>query len=137
MLKGDRCGLSLVQALYLLLALLAFSMVSPMGRVSSQPSALVCISQSNDSCPSSEPRLAGEPGTQLSLRLVIQNSEAFDSYSVMLAVDPSILNLTSVSTAGGLLENVSYVVCTNGYGTNNPCFGWLGEETCICTGLVP
>ncbi len=116
----------LVQAVYPLLALLVVSTILPGGRVSSQSSGLVCISQGSDSCPSSEPRLAGEPGTKLSVGLVIQGSQAFDSYSVMLDVDLSILNLTSVSTVGGLLQNVSYVVCSYGFGTNNPCFGWLG-----------
>lgn len=87
-------------------------------------SGLVCVSLVTFSCPMVEPIYSGRQGTELRVNVVVQGVEPFDSYSVVMGVNSSILQPVSVNGTGGLLQNVNSMICTGGQG--DPCAHWLG-----------
>ena len=85
---------------------------------------LVCVSAVANSCPAAPAVFTADPGSQLRVRVVTQSIDAFDSYSVAVGVNQSILKVASVDATGGLLQNLHYMICTGENG--DPCGYWLG-----------
>src|SRR6267143_6746118 len=120
-----RVGLTRIRSILLLflVSVIAYSPVTIYVNAQTT-SGLVCVSPGSDSCPILQPIFTGKPGTQLRVNVVVQNAEAFDSYSVVIGVNSSILQPVSVNATGGLLPNINSMICTGGQG--NPCAYWLG-----------
>ena len=109
----------------LFLAILALAKTIPVNQgYSTSIAGVACVSAVTTSCPTTPPILTAAPGSQLTVRVVIQGSDAFDSYSVAIGTNQSILKVASIDATGGLLQKLNYVICTGQQG--DPCAYWLG-----------
>ncbi len=110
-----------------LLAILAVTTAIPVNQGHSSTVGLVCTSTVATSCPANPATFTADLGTQLTVRVVIQSSDGFDSYSVAVGVNQSLLKVASIDATGGLLQNLNYMICTGQQG--DPCAYWLGLGT--------
>ncbi len=109
----------------LLLAILSLATTLPVNQAHSNSTVgLVCVSTVTTSCPATLPTFTADPGSQLTVRVVIQGSDAFDSYSVAIGANQSILKVASIDATGGMLQNLNYMICTGQQ--SDPCAYWLG-----------
>src|SRR5438445_12187605 len=120
-----RVGLTRIRSILLLflVSVIAYSPVTIYVNAQTT-SGLVCVSPGSDSCPILQPIFTGKPGTQLRVNVVVQNDEAFDSCSLVIGVNSSILQPVSVNAKGGVLPKINIIICYVGQG--NPCAYWLG-----------
>jgi hypothetical protein len=85
--------------------------------VKAQPSGLVCLADSGTTaCPNSPPTFTGSPGSSLTIAVNIQNSSSFNAFDIRIHADPTVINGTSVSVTGSVLQNPVVVdECVNGF----------------------
>src|SRR6267143_3302109 len=106
----------LILLAYTFLALV-LSLSSSVFPAKAQPNGLVCLADpSTTTCPSSPPTFAGSVGSSLTIAVNIQNSSSFNAFDIRIHADPIIINGTSVSVAGSVLQNPVVVnECVNGF----------------------
>jgi len=77
----------------------------------------VCMASNSSSCPASPPAFTGAVGSQITVDVNIQSSDSFNAFDIRLQANPSILNGSSISIAGSLLQTSAVLVqeCINGF----------------------
>lgn len=107
------------QQIFLVCALLASSVFfsSSVFPVKALPNGLICLADpSTTACPSSPPTFTGSPGSSLTVAVNVQNSSSFNAFDIRIHADPTIINGTSVSLTGSVLQNPVVVhECVNSF----------------------
>ncbi|SRR6266566_32103 len=101
--------------LFLALAVILF-VPSGVHNAIGQPVGLVCLSPStNPNCPAAPVTISSQVGTQLSVAVLVQGSDAFSGFDITLKANHTILTPVDAITTGSLLSGGSTIVkCIGG-----------------------
>jgi len=78
-----------------------------------QFTGIVCLSAVTTSCPSSVPTFSGSVGNQITVNVVIQGSDSFNSFDISIQADPAVISPLGLSTAGNVFSGHGTIVLAN------------------------